>query len=564
MKMASIKEESEDLMIEEDFTVKLEDVDQQTGSLEKRERTPISESQKELLKACFQEGMKSVGSPLILTAAEATGLPTFVIENWIGNYKRTLKPASAMRPIKPKLHTRDLSPYNLFCRDFLRNKGTLKDIKKRWGSLGEEKRQKYKEEAAMLKAEAKGQQLSPELRELKIKKHLKQLKLEVSSLEQLGVESVILAYDRHQAKIEVQEMSSKGAAGFLDSTDTVNSFALHFNVISPVDSVRKEPVDVLVKRVQDLFNQKYREAGGLGKLPYQSLLNGNITIDALGLPSGIILKKPSFYGRKQLEEVLKAAEMISFHISPDVRIYSPPADPTFENGTVFVSGATFTHYAPSSHSFFSSEDQCPEEPGESCSSEAAVTTADDASYFCSADDEKNALEEWRQWHPCKTCQHWSHLDCGFEKAKSPVVSPRREHVLVKRVQELFNQKYREAGGLGKLPYQSLLNGNITIDALGLPSGIILKKPSFYGRKQLEEVLKAAEMISFHIKDQCPEEPGESCSSEAAVTTADDASDFRIVHVEKETLKEWRACGGCQQWSLLDCEFETSLCVHCQQ
>ncbi|TRY83366.1 hypothetical protein DNTS_016642 [Danionella cerebrum] len=420
MKMASIKEESEDLMIEEDFTVKLEDVDQQTGSLEKRERTPISESQKELLKACFQEGMKSVGSPLILTAAEATGLPTFVIENWIGNYKRTLKPASAMRPIKPKLHTRDLSPYNLFCRDFLRNKGTLKDIKKRWGSLGEEKRQKYKEEAAMLKAEAKGQQLSPELRELKIKKHLKQLKLEVSSLEQLGVESVILAYDRHQAKIEVQEMSSKGAAGFLDSTDTVNSFALHFNVISPVDSVRKEPVDVLVKRVQDLFNQKYREAGGLGKLPYQSLLNGNITIDALGLPSGIILKKPSFYGRKQLEEVLKAAEMISFHISPDVRIYSPPADPTFENGTVFVSGATFTHYAPSSHSFFSSE------------------------------------------------------------------------------------------------------------------------------------------------DQCPEEPGESCSSEAAVTTADDASDFRIVHVEKETLKEWRACGGCQQWSLLDCEFETSLCVHCQQ
>lgn len=46
-------------------------------------------------------------------------------------------------------------------------------------SLGEEMKNKYHEEAASLKAETKIECLSPEMRELKMKKHLKQLKFEV-------------------------------------------------------------------------------------------------------------------------------------------------------------------------------------------------------------------------------------------------------------------------------------------------------------------------------------------------------------------------------------------------
>lgn len=57
--------------------------------------------------------------------------------------------------------------------------GTLKDIKQKWPLLGEDEKKKYFEEAAALRAEAKNQILSPEMRELKIKKHLKSLKLEV-------------------------------------------------------------------------------------------------------------------------------------------------------------------------------------------------------------------------------------------------------------------------------------------------------------------------------------------------------------------------------------------------
>lgn len=112
--------------------------------------------------------MTRVGSPLIPRAASATGLETCVIEvrltlmlhvkdsyiilliinllkctlidvkpfkyfcflfqNWIGNYRRSFKAPSEPRPSKPKLHTRELSPYNLFCRDLLRNKGKRQNL----------------------------------------------------------------------------------------------------------------------------------------------------------------------------------------------------------------------------------------------------------------------------------------------------------------------------------------------------------------------------------------------------------------------------------------------------
>nr|XP_020440971.1 uncharacterized protein LOC109951055 isoform X2 [Monopterus albus] len=303
----------------------------------RRERTVITKEQKEALKSSFQEGMTSVGSPLIPAAAEATGLAPAVIENWIGNYKRSLKAPSDRRPRKPKLHTRELSAYNLFCRDLLRNKGTLRDIKPRWSSLGEEQKNNYLEEAAALKAEGKTQHLSPEMRELK-----------VSSLEALGVETAVLSLDRLKADSEVHKVSSRGAAGFLDSADTVNSFAMHFKGSSSAASTTKEPVSVMVKRVQELFNQKYKEAGGDGRLPYQSLLNQSITIHVAGLPNGITLKKPSFYGRLQLEEILKAAEQISFQIGPGRGIPTKTMDEILtamcENDSSDICCVCYTHF----------------------------------------------------------------------------------------------------------------------------------------------------------------------------------------------------------------------------
>ncbi|XP_015243083.1 PREDICTED: uncharacterized protein LOC107092897 [Cyprinodon variegatus] len=279
----------------------------------KRVRTTISEENKVRLQNFFKEGMTRVGSPLVTAAAEATSLAPAVIDNWIGNHRRCLKRSVPRKP-KKKIYTRDLSAYNLFCRELLQNKGNLKDVTQKWSSLGEAQRKKYAEEAAALKAQGKEDCLSPEMRTLKVKKHLKQLKLEVSSLEMLGVDTAVLLFDHQKPNLEVWELSSKGAASFLASKDTLSSFALHFKGRSSFASPTKHPADDVIKKVQEIFNKKYNEAGGRGRLPYQSLQNQSIVINASGLPGGLTLKKPSHYGRKQLEDILKAAEQISFQI----------------------------------------------------------------------------------------------------------------------------------------------------------------------------------------------------------------------------------------------------------
>ncbi|XP_044066590.1 plexin-A1-like isoform X3 [Siniperca chuatsi] len=60
--------------------------------------------------------------------------------------------------------------------------------------------------------------------------------------------------------------------------------------------------------------------------------------------------------------------------------------------------------------------------------------------------------------------------------------------------------------LERLPYQSLVNQSMTIKVAGLPNGLTLKKPSFYGRNQLETILKDAEWISFDEIIRCSTNP----------------------------------------------------------
>ncbi|XP_073706258.1 adhesion G protein-coupled receptor B3-like [Garra rufa] len=79
----------------------------------------------------------------------------------------------------------------------------------------------------------------------------------VSKREDLGVETAILSFDRQKSSSEVYELSSKGATDFLDSTDTVNNFALHFKAAPQPQHPVPKIKSVLVGKVQDLFNQKY-------------------------------------------------------------------------------------------------------------------------------------------------------------------------------------------------------------------------------------------------------------------------------------------------------------------
>uniref|UniRef100_A0A3Q0S959 Zgc:113176 n=1 Tax=Amphilophus citrinellus TaxID=61819 RepID=A0A3Q0S959_AMPCI len=312
---------------------------------------------------------------------------------WIGNHGKSLKVPSGPTPQKTKLYSRSLSAYNLFCRDLLRNKGENISYKNsKWSSLGEAEKNKYHEEAAAVKAEGQTQHLSPETRELKVKKHLKQLKFEVSSLEKLGVETAVMSFDCQRSNLEV---SSKGAAAFLDSTDTLNSFALHFKGSSSTASAFKEPVDALAKKVIKMFNKKYNEAGGIGRVPYLSLQNHSITINAVGLPDGLTVKKPSCYGRKQLEFL----DTFSLFFSSGAQSAEEAVE-TSESSVLSIL-------------IFNKSSILIQQPHFMC------FLVD--SYFCCIchahfnDKQKNTMKKWCEWHQCSACKLWSHMTCGFKK-----------------------------------------------------------------------------------------------------------------------------------------------------
>uniref|UniRef100_A0A6Q2XD88 Uncharacterized protein n=1 Tax=Esox lucius TaxID=8010 RepID=A0A6Q2XD88_ESOLU len=328
---------------------------------------------------------------------------------------------SKPRPPKQKLYRRETKELSLFC-------ASMNDIKGRWSTLREEVKQQYVQEAAALKAHGQTQDLSPEMREVVSSVYVGFLKLmfvhfvynqlfnifvvcllplnivKVSKLEALGVETAILSLDNQKARLEVFEMSSKEATVFLDSTDTVNNFALHFkdNIASSsaTTPTTKDPIIVLLKKVQDLFNQKYKEAGGTGRLPYQSLENNKATIKVAGLPIGLDIKKPSFYGRHQLEAIMAAAEQISFEIN-----------------SKFVSRKILLCFLLCSLG----AQQMEGESSETATNVANVMTADeDGGNLCSVcriyfdDKKKKATKKWRSWSQCSVCQSWSHTACGFK------------------------------------------------------------------------------------------------------------------------------------------------------
>ncbi|XP_052430096.1 uncharacterized protein zgc:113176 isoform X2 [Carassius gibelio] len=394
-----------------------------------RERTHINGNQKETLKSFFKDGMTRVGSQLIPRAASATGLDTSVVENWIGNYKRsqTTNASSEPRPSKAKVQIRELSPYNLFCRDILKNKGTMNDIKGRWATLGEDAKQKYIQEAAALRAHRQAQDLNPEMRDARIKMHLKKLKLEVSKLEDLGVETAILSFDRKKSSLEVFELSSKGATDFLDSTDTVNNFALHFKASSSAATpCTREHVSVLVGKVKDLFNRKYKEAGGTGRLPYQSLVNQGLTIKVSGLPNSLTLKKPSFYGRNQLVGILQAADEITFEMEASQCSHTDMGNaegmPEQMDAEDTAEGIQPKAVEEILEAVCENGVQQMEESSETATTVAIVMTEDkDGGNLCCVchihfdDRKKNARKKWRSWSQCTVCESWSHTACGFKK-----------------------------------------------------------------------------------------------------------------------------------------------------
>uniref|UniRef100_A0A671SA65 Zgc:113176 n=1 Tax=Sinocyclocheilus anshuiensis TaxID=1608454 RepID=A0A671SA65_9TELE len=171
----------------------------------------------------------------------------------------------------------------------------------------------------------------------------------------------------------------------------------------------KDQVSVLVGKVQDLFRQKYKEAGGTGRLPYQSLVNQGMTIKVAGLPNSLTLKKPSFYGRNQLEAILKAAEEISFEISAQ-HLEEESSETATTVAIVMTADkdvALNMMMSMISNNWLDFQNIC------------VFPLVDGGNLCCVCrvhfdDKKKNAKKKWRSWSQCTVCQSWSHTACGFK------------------------------------------------------------------------------------------------------------------------------------------------------
>uniref|UniRef100_A0AAY5L276 Uncharacterized protein n=1 Tax=Esox lucius TaxID=8010 RepID=A0AAY5L276_ESOLU len=185
----------------------------------------------------------------------------------------------------------------------------------------------------------------------------------------------------------------------------------------------KDPIIVLLKKVQDLFNQRYKEAGGTGRLPYQSLVNNKATIKVAGLPIGLDIKKPSFYGRHQLEAILAAAEHISFEINTAQCNPTDMAEGMSEH--MDAEDTAVCIQKKSVEQIFEAmcgAQQMEGESSETATNVAPVMTADeDRGNLYSVcrihfdDKKKNATKKWRSWSQCSVCQSCTHTACGFKR-----------------------------------------------------------------------------------------------------------------------------------------------------
>uniref|UniRef100_A0A8P4GPJ4 Uncharacterized protein n=1 Tax=Dicentrarchus labrax TaxID=13489 RepID=A0A8P4GPJ4_DICLA len=143
------------------------------------------------------------------------------------------------------------------------------------------------------------------------------------------------------------------------------------------------------------FKMERGAAGSSGRLPYQALVNQTLDIEVKGLPNDFTLKKPSFYGRKQLEMILKAAEQISFQISAAAKPLHSSVEEAVAEAVPIIEGNELISVI-----WF---------PFKGTSNACSVCGAD---FY---DPDKNRKRKWRSWSQCLVCHGWSHTACGFKR-----------------------------------------------------------------------------------------------------------------------------------------------------
>ncbi|NXQ42407.1 GT2D1 protein, partial [Catharus fuscescens] len=204
----------------------------------------------------------------------------------------------------------------------------------------------------------------------------------------------------------------------------------------------------LRKKVEILFNSRYAKAIGISepvKVPYSKFLMYPEDLFVVGLPEGILLRRPNCFGIAKLKKILQASNNIQFVI---------------KRPELLAEGVK-----------------------ESVSDSPAAKAADER------DSSEVLLEDAvkRQGFQENYDARLSRIDIA--------------NTLREQVQDLFNKKYGEALGIKypvQVPYKRIKSNPGSVIIEGLPPGIPFRKPCTFGSQNLERILAVADKIKFTV------------------------------------------------------------------
>ncbi|XP_027527869.1 general transcription factor II-I repeat domain-containing protein 1-like isoform X3 [Neopelma chrysocephalum] len=308
------------------------------------------------------------------------------------------------------------------------------------------------------------------------------------------------------------------------------------------DSFIKETEDINTLRecVQILFNSRYAEALGLDHMvpvPYRKIACDPEAVEIIGIPDKIPFKRPCTYGVPKLKRILEERHNIHFVIKRmfDERIFtgskftkdptklepsSPPREISPEPHRGAVLDLAGTSQANSRSEKCSVSESCePGTSGELGGIRQIKIEPDELDIIqITVPDRSPGLDEMQDPVPTQVASEESSyiLETVAETEKGPSEESRREERqmegsdgigdvlshLRKQVEILFNSRYAKAIGISepvKVPYSKFLMYPEDLFVVGLPEGILLRRPNCFGIAKLKKILQASNNIQFVIK-----------------------------------------------------------------
>ncbi|KAM4760042.1 general transcription factor II-I repeat domain-containing protein 1 isoform 10-T10 [Cyanocitta cristata] len=339
------------------------------------------------------------------------------------------------------------------------------------------------------------------------------------------------------------------------------------------DSFIKETEDINTLRecVQILFNSRYAEALGLDHMvpvPYRKIACDPEAVEIIGIPDKIPFKRPCTYGVPKLKRILEERHNIHFVIKRmfDERIFtgskftkdptklepsSPPREISPEPHRGAMLDLVGTSQANSRSDKCSVSEGC--EPGTSAElggirqikiepdelniiqitvpdrSPGPVEMHDPVPTHMASDESRYILETAAETEKGSS-EESRHEEKQMEGSDG--IGDVLSH-LRKQVEILFNSRYAKAIGISepvKVPYSKFLMYPEDLFVVGLPEGILLRRPNCFGIAKLKKILQASNNIQFVIKrpELLAEGVKESVSDSPAAKAADERDSSELL------------------------------------